>query len=57
MFNKDGGHLGTYTGDATASPWGDIKLNASPDMLKMREQDCGLEREQMFNAPVAATID
>ena len=26
-------------------------------MLKMREQDCGLEREQVFNSPVAVTID
>ena len=45
------------TGDATVSKWGKDKLSANPQMWKEREIAQGLEREKLFDGPVAVEVD
>ena len=57
VLTPDGRHITTFTGDATMSRWGQDKLNANPDMMRMRNLMRDLEPERVLWRPKAIAID
>ena len=57
VFDPEGDFIALRTGDATMSKWGAQKLDANPEMWQIRKTAQGLEREQLFWAPVAVEVD
>ena len=57
VFDGDGQFITTLLGQATISKWGQIKLDANPDMWKEREVAQRLDREQRFWGPIAVEVD
>ena len=57
VLAPDGRHIATFTGDATVSQWGRVKLESNPDMLRQRALVTDFEPERRFWNPVAVEID
>ena len=57
VFGPDGSFITKMTGDATVSKWGTDRLNANPEMLEDRDRAPGLEREKLFDRPMAVEVD
>ena len=57
VFGADGGFITKKTGDATISKWGMDKIDANPEVWRERAIAQGLEREKLFDGPVAVEVD
>ena len=57
VLTADGRHITTLTGDATLSKWGQLTVDASPDISLQRRLVSNPEPERRFWNPVAAEID
>ena len=59
IYDADARPLAYLEGDATeVSEWGDLSLNANPDMVKARRRVPDLEQQQRtFRMPMACTFD
>ena len=57
VFGADGGFIAKLTGDGNVSNWAKEKLDANFEMWKEREIAQGLEREKLFDGPVAVEVD
>ena len=57
VLTPDGRHITTFTGDAGISKWGAEKLNANPDMLRMRGLLRDLSEQEKFWRPKAIAVD
>ena len=59
IYDADANPLAYLEGDATeVSEWGDLSLNANPDMVKARRRVPDLEQQQRtFRMPMSCTFD
>ena len=57
VFERNGRFIATLDGDSTVSKWGQMKLDANPDMWRERDVAQGLEREKRFWGPIAIQVD
>ena len=57
VFTADGKHITTFTGDGGLSKWATQKMNANPDMMKMRSLIRDRSGEMRFWRPKAIAID
>jgi DNA-binding beta-propeller fold protein YncE len=57
VFDADASFITVLTGDATLSKWGEMKLDANPEMRLQREVAQGLEREKNLRGPIGVTVD
>ena len=57
VFDASGRFITKVCGDASSSKWGQMKLDADPEMLKERQVAQGLEREKLFWGPMAVEVD
>ena len=57
IFDPDGNFITRLTGDATVSRWAKEKLDSNPDMWRAREVAHFLEREKLFQGPIAVEVD
>ncbi len=57
VLTSDGRHVTTFTGDGEVSKWGQEKLNANPDMLRMRTLVRDFSDEKNMWRPKAVAID
>ncbi len=57
VLTPEGQHITLFTGDATMSKWGQMQLEANPDMMRQRSLVRDLEPERRFWNPVAIEID
>ncbi len=58
VYGPDGSYLTTFIGDAQRLPtWGEMSIDANPDMLKARKRVKSLEPEWRFYYPVSVEID
>ena len=57
VFGADGSFITKMAGDATISKWGKEKVDANPEMWKEREIAQDLEREKLFESPIAVEVD
>ena len=57
VLTPEGQHITLFTGDATMSKWGQLQLEANPDMMRQRALVRDLEPERRFWNPVAIEID
>ena len=57
IFDRGGAFIAKLTGDATVSKWAKEKLDSNPDMWRAREVAHFLEREKLFQGPIAVEVD
>ena len=57
VFTPDGMHITTFTGDGGLSKWATQKMNANPDMMKMRSLLRDRSGEMRLWRPKAIAID
>ena len=57
VFDSQALFIAQIIGDATLSKWGEVKLDANPEMRLQRELAQGLEREKFLRGPIGVTVD
>lgn len=56
-ITPEGRYITDFVGEAGISKWGDVRLKANPDMVKMRALFRDKELDRRFSHPVAVEVD
>ena len=57
VMTDDGRFITAFEGDSGISKWADARLQANPDMMKMRDLVRDKEQERRFSFPIAVEVD